>query len=283
MNTNTLIGLLLVLALAPAVSATSFIQDCQYLDYRVNQSDASLTGRVTGVAEVSVGGPFGREAYTQISFDVINSTKGDVGDEFTLTQPGHLGGEGQIPAMTLKWNDADVYTIQARETEQGYQLVCGVMGRQLIQGAREPIKHPLSCRDIPSIALNPQGERVEFSSECNVPRGWTLVTRAGTPTNHSCSELPVVAMNEHGERQEYDSECDVPRGWAILTRQEAQDCAQVITYAQNPQNNAVQQFPTPCDVPQGWTVVDEPREAEHEETPEPSVWQKIRSWLMNLF
>lgn len=272
--------------LAPQASATSFIQDCQYSDYRTNQSDVVFTGEVTGIDEIMTGGPFGREAYTEISFVVLNSTKGKVNDTFTLTQPGHVSGEQMIPAMTLEWQEADVYTIQASQSEQGRQLVCGVMGRQLIKSEQEPITQPLSCRDIPSIAIHPETqERMEFNSECNVPRGWTLVTRTAEQ-NTSCSEQPVTAVNQHGERQHYESECDVPRGWAILSREESTPgelCAQVITHAQNPDTGDVHEYPTPCDVPEGWEVVDEPQEAEEEPTPQPSVWQRVTSWLTSWF
>ena len=142
MKTYALLGVLLVILLAPQASATSFIPECQYNEYRTNQSDVVFTGEVSGITEILVEGTFGQRAYTEIRFNIINSTKGSVTDTFTLTQPSHLSGEAIIPGMTLDWEETDVYTIQARQSSQGYQLVCGGYGRQLIENQQEVEQEP---------------------------------------------------------------------------------------------------------------------------------------------
>lgn len=201
MKTYLLLGALLVIVLAPQVSATSFIEDCQYAEYRTNQSDYVFVGEVISVTEIHTDIDIGPDAFTEVVFAVHNTTKGNIDDTFTLTQPGHISGEAVIPAITLAWEQGTVYQIYAHsqiyESDQEInQLTCGVMGR-------EEIKQEM--------------------------------------------------------------------------------CAQVITHAQNPQTGDVHEYSTPCDVPEGWEVVDEPQEVEPEPTPQPSIWQRMTSWLTSWF
>lgn len=147
--TKTFLVLLLAAALIPAASATTFIQECQDPAYRTNNSDAVFTGTVTDFEQSRYPEPHG-----EITFAVTNATKGDLGEEFTLYQPGTIDGHGTIPAMTLEWREGETYRIQARSTDNGHELVCGEMGREKTKAvAEEPPKATLWQRITDWLAL----------------------------------------------------------------------------------------------------------------------------------
>lgn len=291
LNITAALTALLILISMSSASALSLISDCQYEEYRYNTSDAVFTAEVLGYEEVITRLDLGKSSHTLVEMQVQQIHKGNVSDTVTLYQQGALdAGEAMIPGLTLEWQEGDVYKVYTSETDEGYQLVCAGMGREIIKTQETILEEPITCRDMPAVAINPETqERVEFNSECNVPRGYTLLTRMAQP-EITCSSLPVMALGPNGDRQQFESECDVPREWSILSRAQAgepENCIQVISYAKNPETGDVHEYPTPCDIPEGWEKTDEPQPVT--ETPDESkpvragLFAKIANWFSNWF
>jgi hypothetical protein len=91
-----------------------------------------------------------------------------------------------------------------------------------------------ACIQVITFAEDPAtGECVAFPNPCVVPDGW-----------ETCS-FGLAATQEAPVSQEQ------PMDGARATA-DIEFCAQVITFAEDPETGECIAFPTPCDVPDGW-------------------------------
>lgn len=90
------------------------------------------------------------------------------------------------------------------------------------------------CIQVITFAENPDtGECIAFPTPCDVPQGWAPCGPGGV----LISTDPALAPTE---------------GAIEMVKPEV--CAQVITFARNPETGQCEAFPTPCDVPEGWEL-----------------------------
>lgn len=99
-----------------------------------------------------------------------------------------------------------------------------------------------ACIQIITFAEDPAtGECVEFPNPCVVPDGWE-------PCFGGLSAVDETPLSQpQPTEQPALQPIDVARPAGG-----GQVCAQVITFAENPDTGECVAFPTPCDVPDGW-------------------------------
>lgn len=104
-----------------------------------------------------------------------------------------------------------------------------------------PAVHAQLCIQVITFAENPDtGECIAFPTPCDVPEGWA-----------PCGPGPILMSTE---AEQVQNALELSPMDSAVEMDGPEVCAQVITFARNPQTGQCEAFPTPCDVPDGWEL-----------------------------
>lgn len=158
--------------------------------------------------------------------------------------------DGNIMGLGLKLTEGQNYTASLR-APRGLKKYASFKASNVV-GNTKVLQLNLPIGDLYPASGDGAINQFDFSI---LKQQWG-VERTATKSADFNGDKKVNSIDYSCALTSYGADDPVPDWANIVYEDDERVCAQVISYAINPQTSACQQFPSPCNIPTGWTSVD---------------------------